>query len=107
MATRPPDPRLHNAVKLIEEAERLIGSFWRDVPNGRTPRLAEAVSLLGRSKSKLLKEAAAVPSLADIPLAFASMADGFDYCREKNRPIRAQVGGETWHLFPSGRADKL
>lgn len=51
------DPRLHNAVKLIEEAERLIGSFWRDVPAGRTPRLAEAVSLLDRCKGKLQKEA--------------------------------------------------
>jgi hypothetical protein len=38
---------------------------------------------------------------------FDNMPDAFDYCRDGNSPCRVIVKGETWKLFPSGRAENL
>ena len=31
----------------------------------------------------------------------------FDTCRERNKPMRVQIGDERWKVFPSGRAEPL
>lgn len=38
---------------------------------------------------------------------FDTMEDAFAVCRERNQPTIANVAGQRWKLFPSGRADRL
>lgn len=40
------------------------------------------------------------------PYKFDDFPEAFAACRERGRPIIAVVRGETWKLFPSGRAEQ-
>ena len=37
---------------------------------------------------------------------FDEFTEAFDYCRAAGRPVTVQVRGETWKLYPSGRAEQ-
>lgn len=54
------------------------------------------------------------PVLEDeTPLKFGTMNEAFDYCRQKDRPIKCFVRIkntiilEQWQIFPSGKAVKI
>lgn len=38
---------------------------------------------------------------------FESMEEAFSFCRERDCPVIAQVAGQRYRLFPSGRTDRL
>jgi hypothetical protein len=46
--------------------------------------------------------------LSTNPLRIAEIWEGFDACRERDRPLYVTLpAGERWKLFPSGRAEKI
>ena len=38
---------------------------------------------------------------------FETFSDGFDFCREADRPVRVKIGDYKWKLFPSGSAKQI
>lgn len=40
-------------------------------------------------------------------MTFETMSDAFDYAREANHPIKAEVSGSRWVIYPSGHAKEL
>lgn len=58
-----------------------------------------------QSGPELLKEQKARKGVVMVK-QFDGFPEAFDYCRECGRPVVVVIKGETWKLYPSGRAER-